>query len=102
MIEPSPDEALFQDPAFQVLGAGEQACILLAQSLPDPILLISDNKARAFASSLDIPVANIPAFLMACKIAGIVNPEQMAQIIQDLKEKDFYEFKAEIREMLLK
>lgn len=42
---------------------------------------------------LAVHLVNIPAFLMACKVAGLVNPEQMAKIIQDLKEKDFYEFK---------
>ncbi len=93
---------MFRDPpSFQALGAGEQSCILLARTLPDVALLMSDNKARRFAQSLGLTVANIPAFLLACKMAGLVNPEQMRQIIQDLRERDFYEFKADIHAALL-
>jgi len=101
-VEPPSDETLLQDSTFQALGAGEQACILLARTLPDAVLLMSDNKARRFAQSLGLTVANIPAFLLACKMANLVAPEQMKQIIQDLKDKDFYEFKSEIRDALLK
>lgn len=50
-MEPSRDETLQQDSTFQALGAGEQACILLARTLPDAVLLMSDNKARQFAQS---------------------------------------------------
>lgn len=89
LVEPSPDEILLQDSTFQALGAGEQACILLARTLPDAVLLMSDNKARQFAQSLGVTVVNIPAFLLACKMAGLVSPEQMVQIIEDLRAKDF-------------
>lgn len=95
-------ETLLQDSTFQNLGAGEQACISLARATPDSILLISDNRARQFARALGLTVVNIPAFLLACRMAGIVSPEQMAQIVQDLKDKDYYEFKSEIRDALLK
>ena len=44
--EPSPDETLLQNAVFQTLGAGERACISLAHTLPDAVLLMSDNKAR--------------------------------------------------------
>ncbi|HUV89411.1 MAG TPA: hypothetical protein VMY80_07140, partial [Anaerolineae bacterium] len=64
-------------------------------------LLTSDNKARRFAQSLGLTVANIPAFLLAYKMAGLASPDQMKQIIQDL-DKDFYEFKSGIRDALLK
>jgi predicted nucleic acid-binding protein len=101
-IEPPSDELLLQDSIFQVLGTGERACILLARTLPDAVLLMSDNKARRFAQSLGLTVANIPAFLLACKMAGLTSPRQMKQIIQDLRDKDFYEFKSEIRDALLK
>lgn len=100
-VEEPFDEALFQDHTFQALGTGEQACIWLARTWPDSVLLINDNKARQFARSLGITVANIPAFLLACKMANLVTRQEMAQIVQDLKTNDFYEFKAEVRDLLL-
>jgi predicted nucleic acid-binding protein len=100
-VEQPRDEALLQNHTFQALGVGEQACIRLARAWPDSVLLISDNKARQFARSLGITVANIPAFLLACKMAGLVTQQEMAQIVQDLKARDFYEFKAEVRDLLL-
>ncbi len=101
-VQALPDETLLQDATFQTLGAGEQACIALARTLPEAVLLMSDNKARRFGQSLGVTVINIPAFLLACKMAGMINPEQMAQVIQDLGDKDFYRFKAEVRDALLK
>ena len=98
---PPVDETLVQDSTFQALGSGEQECILLARVLPDVVLLMSDNKARQFARSLGVTVANIPAFLLACKMAALVSTEQMAQIIDDLKTQDYYEFRPEIRRALL-
>lgn len=100
-IESSPDESLLQDPTFQALGAGEQACIWLARSLPDAVLLMSDNKARQFARSLGITVINIPAFLLACKMTGLVDLETITQIIEDLRVKDFYALRSDIRDLLL-
>jgi len=35
-------------------------------------------------------------------MAGLINPPQMAALIRDLKNKDFYEFRAEVRAELLK
>ncbi len=100
--EPRPsDEGWLQDPSFEALGTGEQACILLARSMADAVLLTSDNVVRRYAQSQGIVVVNIPAFLLACKMAGLVEPKQMARIIEDLKVNDFYEFRAEVRELLL-
>jgi len=101
LAKPLLDEALLRDATFQVLGTGEQECIALARAQAEAVLLMSDNTARRFAQSLGITVINIPAFLLACKMAGLVNPEQMAQVIQDLRDKDFYRFKSEIRDVLL-
>jgi predicted nucleic acid-binding protein len=98
---PSADQTLVQDSTFQALGSGEQECILLARVLPDVVLLMSDNKARQFARSLGVTVANIPAFLLACKMAALLSLEQMTQIIDDLKTQDYYEFRPEIRRALL-
>lgn len=97
----SPGETLFQNSTFQSLGAGEQACILLARTLSDVVLLMNDNKARQFARSLGVTVVNIPAFLLACKMTRLVSPEQMKQIIQGLRDRDFYTFQSEVRNLLL-
>jgi hypothetical protein len=51
---------------------------------------------------VSVTVVNIPAFLLACKMSGLVGPEQMIQIIQDLKDKDYYKFKSSVRDLLLK
>jgi predicted nucleic acid-binding protein len=100
-VDQSLDESLLQDSTFQALGSGEQECVLLARIVPDAVLLMSDNKARQFARSLGTTVVNIPAFLLACRMAALLGPEQMAQIIDDLKAQDFYEFRPEIRRVLL-
>ena len=97
-----PDEGLPQDPTFQMLGAGERGCITLARAQTESVVLMSDNKARRFAQSLGIKVVNIPAFLFACKMADLVSPQQMAAIIQELKDKDFYDFRADVRTELLR
>jgi predicted nucleic acid-binding protein len=67
----------------------------------DVVLLMSDNKARQFARSQGVAVANISAFLLACKRAALVSPEQMVQIIDDLKTLDYYEFRPDVRRTLL-
>lgn len=95
------DEEVMQDPGFEALGCGEQACILGAHSATDAVLLTSDNVARRFAQSQGLVAVSIPVFLLACRVSGLLDPEQMAQIIEDLKTKDFYEFRAEIRDLLL-
>jgi predicted nucleic acid-binding protein len=99
--KPSSDQVPNQEPTWQALGAGEQACILVACTLLDVILLMNDNKARRVAQSLGVTVINIPAFLMACKMAGLVSPPEMSSIIKDLKTKDYYAFKPEVRDLLL-
>jgi len=99
--ESTPAEASPPEPGFGTLGPGERSCILLARSIPDAILLMSDNTARRLAQAQGIEVANIPAFLLACKMAGLVESEEMAQIIEDLKVKDYFEFKAGVRNQLL-
>jgi predicted nucleic acid-binding protein len=99
--ESSSDELPPPEPAFGALGPGERSCILPARSIPDAILLMSDNTARRFAQAQGIEVANIPVFLLACKMVGLVDSEEMAQIIEDLRLKDFFEFRVEVRNHLL-
>ncbi len=100
-FEVLPNEPLLGNPTFRDLGTGEQACIVLARATADSVVLMSDNKARAFAQSLGVTVVNLPAFLLACKLAKLLDRAEMAQVIQDLKDKDYYEFKADIRVVLL-
>ncbi len=102
LAEPQPPESLLQDTVFQTLGAGERACIALARTEGESVVLMSDNKARRFAQSLGITVVNILAFLLACKMAGLLTPQVIATIIQELKDKDFYEFRTTVRAELLK
>lgn len=97
-----PTEPLLGNPTFRDLGAGEQSCIVLARATADHTVLMSDNKARAFAQSLGMTVVNLPAFLLACKFAKLLDRAEMTQIIQDLKDKDYYEFKADVRATLLR
>lgn len=101
-IEPPLEASWRQAPLFTTLGAGELACMALARAQSHSVVLMSDNKARQFAQSLGVAVVNIPAFLLACKLSGLVNPSQMADIIQALKDKDFYEFRADVRRELLR
>lgn len=100
-VEQPPDQTVAQNSALQTLGAGEQECVALARVRPDTVLLMNDNRARQFARSLGVTVVNIPAFLLACKMAALVGPEQVAQIIDDLKSKDYYELRPEVRRALL-
>jgi predicted nucleic acid-binding protein len=62
---------------------------------------MNDNKARQFAGSLGLTVVNIPAFLLACRMATLVSIEQMEQIVEDLSVRDHYAFRPEILQLLL-
>jgi predicted nucleic acid-binding protein len=99
--EPSPEEVLVGDTVFQTLDMGEQACISLARAMPDALLLMNDNRARQFAGSLGLTVVNIPAFLLACRMAALVSIEEMEQIVEDLSVRDHYGFRPEILQLLL-
>ena len=86
---------------FIELGEGEKESILCCKNLSDSILLINDKKARAIAMKNNINVLNIPAFLFACKNTGFLDNKEISDIINDLKEKDYYEFKEDERKYLL-
>lgn len=83
------------------LGSGEKAAIALAKRL-NGVLLIDDRKAKMIAKEHGIKAYDLHAFLYSCKKRGIVDKNAMADIIQDLKAKDYYEFKASIEKELLK
>ena len=84
-----------KDKEFKNLGSGEKECLVLCKQFRDSVLLISDNKARRIANKNDIFTLNISAFLLACKEMGILDRNDIATIIRDLKEKDYYEFSEE-------
>jgi predicted nucleic acid-binding protein len=94
-------EHLLTDEGFAALGQGEQESIALALDKPNTVLLMSDNKARQVARILGVTAVNIPAFLLACKVVGLVDREEMAQIVQALRDKDYYDFRQDVRERLL-
>ena len=89
------------DEEFKNLGSGEKECLVLCKQFRDSMLLISDNKARETAKKNNIAVLNISAFLLACKDVGLLSSEDIAIIIQDLKDKDFYEFSKEEKQKLI-
>ena len=82
-------------------GRGEFESISLAEE-SDGLLLMNDRKAATFAKSRGITVMDIPIFLFHCKTSNHISNEELTQIIKDLKEKDYYEFSAEVKERLLK
>jgi hypothetical protein len=49
-----------------------------------------------------VQVANIAAFLLACKIAGLLNRAELKQIADDLARLDYYRFRQDELEQLLK
>ena len=89
------------DEEFKNLGSGEKECLALCKQFRDLVLLISDNKARKIANKNNIAVLNIPAFLLACKETGILDRGNIATIIRELKEKDYYEFSEEEKQRLI-
>ena len=90
-----------KDKEFANLGSGEKESLALCKRFKNSILLISDNKARRIANKGDIFVLNISGFLLACKDMGILDRNDIATIIHDLKEKDYYEFSEEERNRLI-
>lgn len=83
------------------LGKGELGCFVLAKNSGDTIL-IDDQKARIVAKGKGLKVASIPAFLLFCKKKKIISFDSIREIVEELKEKDYYEFSEESRELLLK
>ena len=86
------DYADLDSKVFDALGAGEQECMMLCKGSKKHILLINDKKARQIATSSGISVLNISAFLLACKRSNYLDNDEMSTIIDNLKEKDYFEF----------
>jgi predicted nucleic acid-binding protein len=81
-----------QNKEFTNLGSGEKECFALCKRFKNSVLLISDNKARRIANKNGIVTLNISAFLLSCKEMGILESDDIANIIHDLRTKDYYEF----------
>ena len=90
-----------KDKEFANLGSGEKECLALCRQFQDSLVLISDNKARRIANKDNIFTLNISAFLLACRDMGVLDRNDIATIIHDLKKKDYYEFSEEERAKLL-
>ena len=84
-----------RDIEFASLGSGEKECMVLCRQFQDSILLISDKKAMRVAGKNRISVLNIPALLLACKETGVLDGDEIAVIVRDLKKMDYYEFSYE-------
>ena len=86
---------------YSQLGAGEQESIALTVDRADAVLLCSDNRARRFAQGLGIEVLNIAAFLLACKLAGVLDQDAIRQIVEELGRLDYYRFREDVLAKLL-
>ena len=83
------------------LGIGETECFSLAQQTGD-LLLTNDQRAIKYAELRGIIVSDISTFLFYCKKNSFVSQKEMRNIINLLKEKDYYVFSEEVKEELLK
>ena len=80
------------------LGKGELSVIASARGR---IAFIEDRKAERVAEEEGVVVFNIPILLLTLKEKGVLDRSEIAQIIKDLRDKDFYQFKKEIEDELL-
>jgi predicted nucleic acid-binding protein len=94
-------QSLGQNEAFARLGPGEQEAIALCLEISGSVLLTNDNRARQAATDLGVKVFNVPTFLLACKMSGLTNREQMTELVKGLEERDRYGFRKDVRELLL-
>lgn len=96
------DFGVLKSEEFERLGSGEKECMALYKQYSNSMLLISDNKAREVARKNGIVVLNISGFLLACKNTMFLETNEIAVIMKDLKQKDYYEFSAVEKKELLK
>ncbi|HEX4963531.1 MAG TPA: hypothetical protein VF173_22065 [Thermoanaerobaculia bacterium] len=96
-----PGEGSVHGPDFVGLGKGEQEAIQLSLRTPGSLLLMNDLKARRVAHRLGVDTVDVPAFLLSCKAAKFLNPTQLREVIEALREKDRYGFRQEVLDRLL-
>lgn len=87
-------------PESEDFGAGEIESIVFAQEFKG-LLLMNDQKAAKFAQSLGVTVMDLPLFLFHCKTSNYLTTKELIEIMKELKEKDYYEFSGEVKEVLL-
>lgn len=97
----APSSSQVSPPELARLGAGEQEAIQLSLQEEDSLLLMNDNLARKTAHQLGVRTADAAGFLSACKASGFLSLGQLAAVIRDLREKDFFGFRKEILGLLL-
>ncbi len=90
----------FKNEKINILGNGEIGCFILAKQTNDTVL-VDDKEARMFGTSEGIKVTSLPAFFLHCKRKKILSLNDLKDIIDDLREKDYYEFSNEVRQDLL-
>ena len=103
-VEAPPEQAmrtLASREGFDRLGPGEQEAIALAASQDGSVLLTNDNQARFFAVGIGLQTVNVPAFLLACKLSGLLSRDETAELVIALEAKDRYRFRADVRVLLL-
>lgn len=103
LVEPidlTEEKANFTKEETITLGKGELGCFVLAKNTGDTIL-IDDQRARVIAKGKGLKVASIPAFLLFCKKKNVVSFDSIREIVEELKERDYYEFSEESRRLLL-
>ena len=83
---------------YPELGIGELSVIA---SAGNKIAFIEDRKAEKIAEKEGLAVFNIPELLLVCKEKGLIDREEIKQIIEELKDKDRYVFKKEVEEVLV-
>lgn len=83
------------------LGAGEQEAIALALENRGAPLLTNDNQARRQAAALGVEVVNIPVFLLAVKLSGLLDTAAMTDVVLALEREDGYGFRDDVRTALL-
>ncbi len=62
---------------------------------------MDDRRAAQHAKQEGITVMSIPAFLIHCKTKSIISKDEIREIIEELKEKDYYEFSDDVKQTLL-
>lgn len=90
------DEVYFSED----FGRGELESIYLAERTAS-LLLTNDKNAGILAERKGITVMDIVTFLIYCKNHNLLSKDELIKTINSLKEKDYYEFSEEVKEILL-
>lgn len=80
-------------------GKGEVACIELSRE--EDVTLIDDRDAKKLAEQEGKNCYDLPTFLLSCKKKGVLDTEEMQNIIEDLENEDHYKFTDEIEQKLV-